>query len=436
MRSSKKNKPRFPAAIVTFEGGVAMSIRHPCFDPNHAATATRIHLPIAKSCNIQCRFCNRLYDCVNESRPGVTSAILAPRQALAYLEKMTDVIGNIDVVGIAGPGDAFADPEITMETLHLVHNRFPSTALCISTNGLLIDDYAAQLANVGVTHATVTVNASDTSVGAAILAWVRFNKKTFRGREAASLLMERQLSAVTKLHDAGIVVKINTIAIPTVNESDIDAIARRTAMAGANVHNCIPFIPVSGSEFENLKPPDHDSMQKARWSASSHLPQVRHCNRCRADAAGILGKDDPNTGNLLRQFASMPLDPSQDRPFVAVASREGALVNEHVGKAERFFIYRREGGGIEFVETRPAPPSGGLLERWRTMARVLCDCRALLASQIGGPPQAVLEEEGIAVAITEGLITDAVSAVFEGRQVPRPVNLQPCSGPSNGHGCG
>jgi nitrogen fixation protein NifB len=131
----------------------------------------------------------------------------------------------------------------------------------------------------------------------------------------------------------------------------------------------------------------------------------------------------------------LPKDPSQERPFIAVASREGALVNEHVGKAEQFYIYRRAGSGIELVEIRPAPQPGGLLERWRNLARVLHDCRALCASQIGTPPQAVLEEEGITVVITEGLIAEAVSAVFEGRSVLRPVFLKPCTGSSQGGGC-
>ena len=33
----------------------------------------RVHLPVAPDCNVQCNFCKRIYDCANESRPGVTS---------------------------------------------------------------------------------------------------------------------------------------------------------------------------------------------------------------------------------------------------------------------------------------------------------------------------------------------------------------------------
>jgi nitrogen fixation protein NifB len=433
---SKRNRPEFPADTATFEGGPAMNAHHPCFNSHHAATARRIHLPVAKTCNIQCRFCNRLYDCVNESRPGVTSALLSPLQGLAYLERMVEILGDFDVAGIAGPGDAFADPESTIQTLRLVHGRFPSMALCVSSNGLTAGEFVNELAATGVTHVSVTVNAVDAAIGEKIIAWARFKSKLYRGKEAAELLLSRQLAAIAAFGKAGLIVKVNTIVIPTVNSGHIGNIAEAVAKAGANVHNCMPFMPVAGSDFEKLAPPDHDTMQKARWGASPFMPQVRHCQRCRADAAGILGKDDPNAGNLLGYFASLPLDPSHDRPYIAVASREGALVNEHVGRAKQFYIYRRVENTNRLVEVRTAPePGSGTLQRWRNLAAVLHDCRALIASQSGEPPKAVLEDQGIAVIITEGLINEAVSTIYEGRTVPRPVNLQPCFGPASGHGC-
>ena len=47
--------------------------KHPCysFDAHHKYA--RMHLPVAPACNISCNYCNRRYDCINESRPGVTS---------------------------------------------------------------------------------------------------------------------------------------------------------------------------------------------------------------------------------------------------------------------------------------------------------------------------------------------------------------------------
>ena len=62
---------------------------HPCFDTKARQRWARVHLPVAPACNVSCNFCDRRFDCPNESRPGVTSVLLAPWQALAYLEDLT-----------------------------------------------------------------------------------------------------------------------------------------------------------------------------------------------------------------------------------------------------------------------------------------------------------------------------------------------------------
>ena len=61
---------------------------HPCFNIDARHRHGRVHLPIAPDCNVQCNFCKRIYDCANESRPGVTTAILSPRQSLDYLQRV------------------------------------------------------------------------------------------------------------------------------------------------------------------------------------------------------------------------------------------------------------------------------------------------------------------------------------------------------------
>ena len=97
---------------------------HPCFNVHAKGSCGRVHLPVAPDCNIKCNYCNRKYDCVNESRPGVTSSVLTPDQAVLYLERVLEKASNITVAGIAGPGDAFADPKVTMETLRLIRKDF------------------------------------------------------------------------------------------------------------------------------------------------------------------------------------------------------------------------------------------------------------------------------------------------------------------------
>ena len=111
-------------------------MKHPCFNEEAKSKYARVHLPVAPQCNIQCNYCNRKYDCVNESRPGVTSGVLTPQKAVSYLKELSNSIDNISVIGIAGPGDPFANPKETMETLRNIHNELPDKIFCLSSNGL------------------------------------------------------------------------------------------------------------------------------------------------------------------------------------------------------------------------------------------------------------------------------------------------------------
>jgi len=81
---------------------------HPCFDNEARLKYARVHLPVAPACNVQCNFCDRKFDCANESRPGVTSVLLDPAQAARYVDEVVMKDPSIRVVGIAGPGDPLA----------------------------------------------------------------------------------------------------------------------------------------------------------------------------------------------------------------------------------------------------------------------------------------------------------------------------------------
>jgi nitrogen fixation protein NifB len=55
---------------------------HPCYSEEAHHYYARMHVAVAPACNIQCNYCNRKYDCANESRPGVVSEKLTAEQAV------------------------------------------------------------------------------------------------------------------------------------------------------------------------------------------------------------------------------------------------------------------------------------------------------------------------------------------------------------------
>ncbi|MDO5845680.1 MAG: radical SAM protein, partial [Methanocorpusculum sp.] len=189
---------------------------HPCYSQDARHLFGRCHVAVAPKCNIQCNYCVRDYDCVNESRPGVTSEVLSPSAALERIDEVVTKMKHIRVVGIAGPGDPLANEE-TFETLKQVHAKYPDTILCISTNGMLLPDKLDELLSYNVKNITVTLNAVDPAVGEKIYSFVEYGGKRYHGREGAELLLDHQLKGIEAAVKNGVLVKINTVYIPGVN---------------------------------------------------------------------------------------------------------------------------------------------------------------------------------------------------------------------------
>lgn len=262
---------------------------HPCFDVRAREACGRIHLPVAPRCNIQCGYCSRSFDCVNESRPGVTSRVLEPEETVGYLDRMLALMPHITVAGIAGPGDAFSDPERTLTTIESIRRTHSRLNICLSTNGLEIGPYIKDLSRLGVGYVTVTVNAATPETGALIYTYIRSGSQVFRGPEGAGILIGRQWHAIAALKAEKIRVKVNTVVVSGINQGDVEDIACRVSKLGADVMNIIPVIAISGTTLEHAPPFSPAEISSLRTAASRYMPQMTHCVRCRADAVGLLG---------------------------------------------------------------------------------------------------------------------------------------------------
>lgn len=414
--------------------------RHPCFNAKVKGQYGRIHLPVAPKCNIKCNFCDRKYDCVNESRPGVTSNVLTPEQAGVYTQRVLEKEPRITVAGIAGPGDPFANGEETMRTLRIVKRNHPDMILCLSSNGMHIGPYIDELADMNVGHVTITVCAVDPEIGKEVYSWVKDGNVVYRGKQAAELLLSRQLDAIKRLKAHGITVKVNSIVIPGVNDHHIPEVAKTMQGFGVDLFNAIAMFPNVNTPFGHLPQPDKKMMAEIRQEAEQYVPQMRHCTRCRADAVGLL--DDDKTEEFrscLSDCTTIKPIPAEERPYVAVASLEGILINQHLGEAKSFQIWEKDGVSFRKVEDRPSAEAGGGLKRWHQVARILGDCRAVLVSGVGETPSEVLGKAGIKTVEASGFIEEGLRVVYEGKAVGRLKGRNPCADGScagTGTGCG
>nr|WP_317326342.1 radical SAM protein [uncultured Flavonifractor sp.] len=256
---------------------------HPCFSDRAHFRYGRIHLPVAPKCNIRCKYCDRRYDCANESRPGVTSAVLSPEAALNCVEQALYRDDRIRVAGVAGPGEPLANPA-TLETLRMVRSHFPSLLLCLSTNGLTLTDHLPELLDCGVSTITVTVNTLSTACAGHIYRAVAGSTDTY----ALSAFLAAQQEGVAKAAEAGLTVKINTVVIPGINTLEIESLAHWAATAGASIMNLMPLIPQA--DLRDMVPPSQNLLDILRARAGTHLPQFTRCKQCRADAVGVPGE--------------------------------------------------------------------------------------------------------------------------------------------------
>jgi nitrogen fixation protein NifB len=446
---------------------------HPCYSEQAHHYFARMHLAVAPACNIQCNYCNRKYDCANESRPGVASELLSPEQAARKALAVAAVIPQLSVVGIAGPGDPLANPERTFETFRQIARKAPDIKLCLSTNGLNLPCYLDEIVRCNIGHVTITINCLDPEIGARIYPWIYWERRRIRGAEGAAILIEQQQKGLEMLHERGILVKVNSVMIPGVNDAHLKEVSRAVKAKGAFLHNIMPLIAEAahGSYYGIMgwRVPDAASLRALQDECAGSMAMMRHCRRCRADAVGMLGEDrgaefsldklseevdyeaamarrKTVRANIAAQlearraaapelvhiplYAGAPLaSVSASRPVrMAVASVGGDFIDLHFGHAREFLIYDVSAAGARFAGRRKVglyciggEACGEEGENGRSAESVLArtiaalkDCEAMLCARIGYEPRSRLEEAGIMPDGEHAMepIEDAVMAVY------------------------
>jgi len=405
----------------------AMLDTHPCYSEKAHTKFARMHLPVAPRCNIQCNYCNRKYDCTNESRPGVTSELLTAEEAVEKIRYVKERIPYLSVIGIAGPGDPLANEE-TFKTLEMVGKEFPDLTLCLSTNGLMLPASVDRLKKLGIKFITVTVNATDPIVGAKMYDFVIWEGKTLHGEEAAAKLIEKQIEGIKKAVAAGMLVKVNTVMVAGINDQHIPEVARKVKSLGAYVVNIIPMIPVPGTKFADLKAPTAEQRKALQDLCEPDIKQMRHCRFCRADAIGLLGEDrSAEFAHFNCHARDLPVKgPVQvqiegdSKHTVAVATMNGEAVDLHFGQAKKFLVFQVKGTAVTelepiFIDQMPNVALSGDAHKGKLemLAERLRGCDVVVAMSFGTPAKEYLKEEGIRSYTAKGPVRIAVKEAAE-----------------------
>jgi nitrogen fixation protein NifB len=438
---------------------------HPCYSEEAHHYFARMHVAVAPACNIQCNYCNRKYDCANESRPGVVSEVLSPDHAIKKVLAVAATIPQMTVLGIAGPGDPLANPSRTFETFRQLSEKAPDIKLCVSTNGLRLPEFVDEIARHNIDHVTITINCIDPKVGAKIYPWIYWKNQRIRGEEGAAILIAQQQKGLEMLTARGILVKVNSVMIPGVNDHHLAEVSRVVKAKGAFLHNVMPLIAEAehGTYYGLMEQPGPTAaeLQALQDECSGDMAMMRHCRQCRADAVGLLGEDrgaeftldkidamdiDYEAAMAMRKEvhdslveqmaakrgakAAQPvmaeLAPVGSRPVLMAVAAKNGLVGEHFGHAKEFLVYEASPEGVRFISHRKTDLycMGGDtcgddgLEPESILDKIiacLTGCEAVLCSRIGFEPWGQLEAAGIAPNGEHAMepIEDAVAAVYK-----------------------
>ncbi|WP_143319650.1 nitrogenase component 1 [Clostridium sp. HBUAS56010] len=390
------------------------TLEHPCYNCKGHKFA-RIHLPVAPACNVQCGYCVRKFDCPNESRPGVTSAILTPNEALERYLKVKEKMPNLTVVGIAGPGEALENWESVKSVFELIREADPDVTFCLSTNGLKLPMYAQELARLSVSHVTVTLNAVDPHISGQIYQYIRFMGKEYRGDAAGAIMVANQLAGIRLLIANGVLVKVNIVTVKGINDHHVPEVVKAVKEMGCFITNIMQMIPVEGSAMEQVEPISNRQLTELRKECEAIMPQMYHCQHCRADAVGTLTDDKSiELKGFLSEESKEALSVEKQYRF-AVASKSGVVVDTHFGHAKEFYLYDYKNGEVRFAGKRKVEQycsgeefCGEQEDKMKSILNALTGCNGVIAMRIGMEPKKKLAQMGITPVNTYDMIEDAV----------------------------
>jgi nitrogen fixation protein NifB len=306
----------------------------------------------------------------------------------------------------------------------------------------------------------------DPEIGAQIYPWIFWENRRIRGVEAARILIEQQQKGLEMLTARGILVKVNSVMIPGVNDQHLKEVSKVVKAKGAFLHNVMPLIAEAehGTYYGLMEQPSPtpEELQALQDECGGDMAMMRHCRQCRADAVGLLGEDrgaeftldkleDMHVDyeaamqtrqevreNLLEQLAAKRAGGAPARPagvaadsrpvLMAVAAKNG-VVSEHFGHAREFLVYEASPTGVRLMGHRKVDlycngatdcgdsgeggqPAGSILDQ---IIHALSGCEQVLCARIGFEPWGQLEAAGIQPNGEHAMepVEDAVLAVYQ-----------------------
>ena len=204
--------------------------RYPCLRGQVQPESGRISLPVSPVSNLQCHFGPQGL----KRRRQLNQLLLEPVQAAAVLGEAFSLWPAVKTVDIAGPGESLASRH-ALETFGFIRERHPDLETWLTTNGLLLRDQAAALAAAGIKRIAIELHAVTVGIAVQLYSYVLYRNRYLTGPAAASWLLLAQSAGIGAAAALGATLKVKTVLVPGINDSQIAAIAETAAKAGASL---------------------------------------------------------------------------------------------------------------------------------------------------------------------------------------------------------
>jgi len=228
-------------------------------------------LPVAAGINVDCACCETHAPCPHALPSLLAGSALEPDEALDRVIPMMERRGRIDELCIAGPGEALVSPA-TRIVLRVLTWRYTGIGRSVWTNGLLLAEQLDELARLGLNRVIITINSFSRLTAERLYARLIYRGRSYIGRAAGDLLLEKQWLGLSLAKDHGLHVMVHSVLIPQVNETDLAQIANRASRLGADC------MVLTSMDDPQLKGPGNRSvsalLRAKRRELAAYFPQV------------------------------------------------------------------------------------------------------------------------------------------------------------------
>ena len=252
-----------------------------------------LRISLTDRCNMRCRYC------MPREHFDTNHQFLAKKEILTY-EELTTIVESLIPLGLSKVRLTGGEPLLRKDICKFIEMLPQGLDLAMTTNGILLEKFAQDLANSGLKRVTVSLDAVDV--------------ETFQAMGDTNEVPETVLRGIEAARKAGLGVKVNTVIRAGYNEHSVKMVADRFIGSDVIVRY-IEFMDVGQTNswnldevitgemmqqmFDGLKPLQANHVgevanrflrgsQEVGFIESVSKPFCGECNRARISADGSL----------------------------------------------------------------------------------------------------------------------------------------------------